>query len=477
MREFLAALEQAGELVRVRREVESPHEVFTILWELAERNGPAAILERVRGSQMPLVINLIGTLDRFAMACGFPRGLSARELRDRYVDALQPSRWHQPERLREAPCQEVVLTGDDVDLGRLPIFQWHPDDGGAYLTLPVVITRDEKWGYNAAVYRMMLHGPRTSGVMCNIFQDAGIYNAKARRHGAHAVEAAVAIGCNPAVYQAAVTKVPLNRSEYDFAGGLLGGPLQVVRCKTVDLEVPADSEIVLEGEIRLDEPRMEGPYGEWMGYHEEGMMLPTFHCRAITARRDPMFYTTIEGPLRGDAEVMRMIPQIATFTESARERVTGFVDAWLPESGHNYTAVVTIRKRYPGWGKQAIYQVLGMPYVGSSANVVIVTDDDIDPSDLEQVMWALSTRVDPAYDIITTPPIGGYPLNPAASSRPSVYSPTGYTDVAFVGKLGIDATLKRPDEGRQRPLARPVLPLEEMRRLVRERWREYGFRS
>ena len=477
MREFLQALEDSGELVRVRREIESPHEVFTIIWELAQRDdGPAAVLERVRGSQMPIAINLIGTLDRFAMACGFPRGLTPRELRDRYIEALQPRNWQQPRLVADAPCQEVVLTDDQVDLTRLPIFKWHPSDGGAYITLGTVITRDEKWGYNAAVYRMMLHDRRTTGVMCNIFQDAGIYNAKAKRGGALSVPAAVAIGGNPALYEAAVTKVPLHQSEYDFTSALLGQPLSLTRCRTNDLEVPADAEIVLEGEIRLDDPREEGPYGEWMGYHEESMTLHTFHCKAITMRRKPIYYTTIEGPLRGDAEIMRMIPQMATFTMSARERVTGFVDAWMPESGHNYTVVATIRKRYPAWGKQAIYQLLGMPYVGSSANIVIVTDDDIDPSNLEQVMWALSTRVDPAYDIITTAPIGGYPLNPAASARPSVYSGTGYTDVAFVGKLGIDATNKGPEEGRMRPASNTVLPLPEIQELVRANWSDYGFR-
>jgi 4-hydroxy-3-polyprenylbenzoate decarboxylase len=323
----------------------------------------------------------------------------------------------------------------------------------------------------------MVHGRNETGLMCNIFQDQGIYLSRAREAGRDAIPCAVAIGADPAVYVAAVSKIPLNTSELDFAASLRGGrPIEVVRAKTVDLLVPAEAEIILEGHITTTETRAEGPYGEWMGYFEEQMLLPVFKIGAITHRRNPLFLTTIEGPEMGDAEVLRMIPQIATFTSQARKRITGCVDAWLPVSGRNYMVIVSIKKRYPGWGKTAIYQTFALPYVASSANFVIVVDEDINVRDMDDVTWALSTRVDPIYDVIISPPMGGYPLNPAASRRDMKHASTEATDVVMGSKIGIDATLKTPAEGRKRPSARAVKPQKEMYERIVERWTTYGFK-
>jgi 4-hydroxy-3-polyprenylbenzoate decarboxylase len=476
LRDFMTVLEDRGDLVRVSESINSGHEIFSILWRLTEVQGPAVVFENVDGKGIPIVGNLFGTLDRFALACGFEPGLDIYEYRDLFLERLKVESWSKPHQVDHAPCQDVVLRGSDIDLSTFPILQWHPDDGGPYITLPIVITEDRHFGVNASIYRMMVHTKNETGMMCNIFQDQGIYLARARDAGRETLPCAVAIGMDPAVYVAAVTKIPIDASELDFAGSLRGGrPLEVVKAKTVDLMVPAQAEIVLEGHITTIETRSEGPYGEWMGYFEEEMMLPVFKVTAITHRRNPLFLTTIEGPPLGDAEMLRMIPQIATFTRLARERVTGCVDAWLPVSGRNYMVIISIKKRYPGWGKTAIYQTFALPYVASSANFVIVVDHDIDVRSTEEVIWALATRVDPVHDVIITPPMGGYALNPAASQREGRFPPTQATDIVLSSKIGIDATLKTPSEGRGRPSARVVKPRKDVYEHVMKNWRSYGF--
>ena len=478
MRDFLDLLERRGDLVRVRQQIHEGHEIFSILWRLTETGGgPAVVFENVAGGNIPVVGNLFGTLDRFALACGFEPGQTIDAYRDLFLEKLNPEGWHQPLEVNSAPCQDVVLTGNEVDLNKIPILQWHPEDGGPYITMPLVIAEDPKWGVNASIYRMMIHGKNETGLMCNIFQDQGKYLARARQRGLEEMPCAVAIGVDPAVYVAAVTKIPLQASELDFACSLRGGrPLEVVKAKTVDLRVPAQAEIVLEGHVTTLETRPEGPYGEWMGYFEEEMMLPVFKVSAITHRRKPMFLMTIEGPEMGDAEIVRMIPQIASFTQQARARVSGLVDAWVPPASRNYMAVLSIRKFHPGWGKTAIFQAFGIPFVAASANLVVVVDDDIDIRDPDQVIWALSTRVDPIHDVIIAPSTGGYVLNPAASQRERRFADSQATDVAMVSKIGIDATIKTPAEGRRRPQARVVRPHKEMYQRVLAQWTDYGFK-
>jgi 4-hydroxy-3-polyprenylbenzoate decarboxylase len=475
LREFLSDLEERGELVRVKEEITEGHEVFSIIWELGRRKGPAVILENVRGYGVPIVTNIFGTLDRFAMSCGFPRGLGVKEYRDLFTEKLDQSKWQKPRLVESGPCKEVILKGDDVDLGKFPILQWSPDDGGAYITLPLVIAKDDKFGPNAGIYRMMVHDKKSTGVMCNVFQDQGIYFDRTKKKGRKSMPCAAAIGTDPALYMAAGTKIPLNADEFAFASALRNGtPVDVVKCETIDIEVPATAEIVLEGEISFDNTKMEGPFGEWMGYFEEGMLLPVFEVKCITHRKNPLFLTTIEGPTLGDAEMLRMIQQISTFTAQAKERITGYAGAWLPPSGRDYTAIISIKKRYPGWGKTAIYQAFSLPYIASTANIVIVTDDDIDITNPEEVIWALSTRVDPHQDVIITPPIGGYALNPAGSVRPVEFPQRGQTDITFRSLMGIDATLKWQGEGRTRPTAHAVKPKEEVLQRVIANWAKYG---
>ena len=229
LRSFLNTLEEKGDLVRVKEPINDGHEIFSILWRLTETAGPAVIFENVVGYDIPVVSNIFGTLDRFALACGFPEGKSEKVYRDLFFSNvwIKPN-GQTPKIVNTGPCKEVVLKGNDVDLNRMPILQWHPDDGGPYITLPIVITEDDKFGVNASIYRMMTHDKNSTGMMCNIFQDQIIYLSRARKKGLDSIPCAVAIGTDPSVYVGAVTKIPLNSNELVFSSALRGGkPVEV----------------------------------------------------------------------------------------------------------------------------------------------------------------------------------------------------------------------------------------------------------
>jgi 4-hydroxy-3-polyprenylbenzoate decarboxylase len=480
LRDYIEALDRQGDIVHVRKEIGDPHEIFCIIWELNNRQGPAVLFENVKGYSTPVVANIFGSLDRFALGCGFPQGLGARKYRDLYRGILNDrEKWTPPKLVETGPCKEVIIKGDEIDLYKYPILQTHLLDGGPYITMPVVITRDEKFGGNAGIYRMMLHDKRTTGITCFIFQDIGKHLGRAIEKGKEYMDCAVAIGANPAVYLAAAAKLSVYDNELAFASAFREGqPIEVVKCETVDLDVPANSELILEGRISVRERRQEGPYGEWSGYFEEKTMAPVFKVDCITQRKEPLYLMTTEGHPANDDGIMRMISQMVTFTDSALERITGCVDAWIPQSGRNLVTVIAIKKRYPGWGKTAIYQAFSIPFIASASNCVIVVDDDIDPSNLDEVIWAVGTRVDPVNDVITTPHIGVYPLNPAGVRRPMVNKQTGSTDFSFCSKMGIDATLKHPGEnGSTRENILPIRPDKEVMARVKEQWHDYGFDS
>lgn len=482
LREYLSALEKMGKLVRVKRRIEDPHEIFTIVWELNSRgNDPAVIFEKVMDYDVSVVSNIFGSdPSRWGLAINLPMGLTVRELRNHFVKMLDDkSLWKKPMIVgrSEAPCKEVVLKGDDVNLYKFPILQWDPLDRGAYITWPLCITKDPDFGTNVGIYRMMVLDRNKTTIMCSPLQHIGIHLDKARRAGKKSLECAVAIGADPAIMVTGWTKMGIRESEYEFAAALRGGqPVKLVKCETVDLEVPATAEIVLEGEISTEEVSPEGTFGEYMGYHEEQIEAPVFKVKCITHRKDPLYATTIVSHPRGDGEAFfRSVAQNAHFYRQVRDaRIPGFVDAWLPLSGHGFMGIVSIRKIYPGWGRQVISQLFGIPFVAATMNVVIVVDDDIDPSNLEQVIWALSTRVDPKRDVVILDPLMMYGLNPAASIR--IKTPGRPAEVTLCSRMGIDATLKAKEDRYERPTPIPVKPQPETLRKVRERWAEYGLK-
>jgi 4-hydroxy-3-polyprenylbenzoate decarboxylase len=482
LREYLSTLEKLNMLVRVKKKITDPHEIFTIVWELNDRGGdPAVIFENVMDYGIPVVSNIFGSEPkRWGLAISLPMDLSVRELRNHYIKILDDkSMWKKPVIVEKssAPCKEVILKGDDINLYKFPILQWHPLDGGAFITLGLSITKDPEFGRNVGIYRMKVLDKDKTTLLCSPHQHIGIMLDKARKAGKKSVECAVAIGTDPALLVAGWTKLRIREDEFEFAAALRGGqPIELVKCETVDLEVPATAEIVLEGEISTEEIVPEGTFGEWMGYHEEQAEAPVFKIKCITHRKDPLYVTTIVSHPRADGEAFfRSVSQNAHFYRQVRDaRVPGFVDAWLPLSGHGFMGIVSIKKIYPGWGRQVIYQLFGIPFVAATMNVVIVVDDDIDPSNLEQVIWALSTRVDPKRDVVIIDPLAMYGLNPAASKRIKIPGSTG--EITICSRMGIDATLKTREDLYERPTPIPVRPQPEMLKKVREQWSEYGFK-
>jgi 4-hydroxy-3-polyprenylbenzoate decarboxylase len=481
IRSFIRRLETEGDLVRIKKEVAGGDEIACFMWELEDRkgnNGPAVVFEKIRGYDIPVIKNLFGSLRRWALILGFPdwRNIKIKDLKECLLQKIETEKgWIAPEMNPHAPCQEVIIK-DSPDFSKFPIFRWHPTDGGPYFTLPGVIMKDPEWGQNLGMYRIMIVDGRTAPIVINAPQDSGIYCARAQKRGVSKVECAIAIGIDPLLYLASVMKMPVvgRDAEFRFVGGLTGKPVQLTKCVTVDIDVPATSEIVFEGYIDLNDIREEGPFGEYTGYYGEKMVQPTFHLQCITHRKNPYYISCTSAHVASECLILHY-PQPFNWYRRMKTEVVGFRDAYLPLQGRNFMAIVQIKKRYPGWGKQAIMSALGSGFAAAIINWLIVVDEDIDIYNWDEVLFALATRVDPQLDILTFPPMAVNALNPSARARIPESEDFPYTNFAYCSKVGIDATKKFSNEpGRQRPT--PPLSLPDMKVLekVKKQWKEYG---
>jgi 4-hydroxy-3-polyprenylbenzoate decarboxylase len=479
IREFIRKLENKGQIAHIDQPV-SGEEAAAIIWELNDRKGPAVRFKEVNGSKVPMVANLFGEFSRMAMALGLPEDSSPRAIRDHYAAVMRKQQnWIKPVMVNTGPCKEVIVRGDELDLMKFPIIKWAPHDGGPYITLNGTISKDPELGRNIGMYRVHVIDRNTTGIMALSMQDIGIHLARARQRGKPHLDVAVVIGMSPAQYCAATTKMgDVTHDEYDLSSTLSGEPDKLVRCETIDVDVPAEAEIVIEGHLCHEEPLQEGPYGEWMGYYEESMVTPTFHVTCVTHRKDPLYITSSMGHQYGEGEVFRYLPIQSNLYNVLRRNVIGFRDCYLPLEGRGYKAVVQIRKRYPGWAKQAIYATLSAGYGCSSVNWVTVVDEDIDIFNPAEVYFAEATRVDPELDVTIFPGQGVYPLSPSARRRyeaKDMGHEQGFTEFAWCSKIGIDATIKKADELR-RPTPDRVLPDLDAIKKVRENWGRYGLR-
>lgn len=476
LREFIELLDQKKQLLRINKPV-TGQEAAAIVWELNERRGPGVWFKNVDGSQIPMVANLFGEFSRMGLALGLPETSTARDIRDYYARVMRhKDKWIKPVMVETGPCKEVILKSDQVDLTKFPIIKWAPFDGGPYVTLNGTVSKDPELGRNIGMYRVHVINKNTTGIMALSMQDIGIHLARAKDRGQDYLEVAIVCGMSPEQYCAATTKMGgVNQDEYDLSSTLSGKPDKLVRCETIDVDVPADAEIVIEGRLYHTELLQEGPYGEWMGYYEESMVTPTFHVTCITHRKDPLYITSSMGHQYGEGEVFRYIPIQANLYNVLKDTVIGFRDCYLPLQGRGYKAVVQVQKRYPGWAKQAIYATLSAGYGCSSVNWVTVVDEDIDIFKAEEVYFAEATRVDPELDVVVFPGQGVYPLSPAARARyeaKDLGHGQGFTEFAWCSKIGIDATKKKADEHRRATPDR-VLPDIETLTAVRANWGEY----
>ncbi len=462
LREFMALLEAEGELKRVARPVSTHLEMTEIQTRLLAKGGPAVLFENPvhedgRASEMPALVNLFGTVGRVARAVtmgGEPRKTAA-ELREvgellAFLRQPEPPRGFKdamellplaktvmamrPATVKKAPCQEVVLTGDDIDLDGLPIQGCWPGEPAPLITWPLVVTKgpseDKQDDFNLGIYRMQKLGKDRT--LMRWLKHRGGAQHYQRWKGARPdpLPAAAVLGADPGTILAAVTPVPDTLSEYQFAGLLRGRKAELVPCKTVPLKVPAEAEIVLEGHVLLDEDGPEGPYGDHTGYYNSVERFPVFQISAITMRRDPIYLTTFTGRPPDEPSVLgEALNEV--FIPLIRQQFPEIIDFWLPPEGCSYRiAVISMKKAYPGHAKRVMLGAWSYLRQFMYTKWVIVVDDDINARDWKDVMWAMSTRMDPARDCTIIE-----------------HTPIDYLDFAspvsgLGSKIGLDATNK-----------------------------------
>jgi len=489
LRGFISQLEALGELKRVRAEVSPRLEMTEICDRVLRSGGPALLFERPSGYSIPVLANLFGTVRRVTLAMGIDAGVSpAPALRDigRLLAALRepdPPKgfrdiWEKLPELRNlvsrvldmapkvhgsAPCQDIVREGADVDLGRLPVQTCWPDDAGPLITWGLTVTRGpHKPRANLGIYRQQVIGPNRV-IMRWLAHRGGALDF--RDHGlAHPGEpfpVAVALGADPATMLAAVTPVPDTLGEYQFAGLLRGARTELVKCIGSDLQVPASAEIVLEGAIHPEDTALEGPFGDHTGYYNDAERFPVLTVERITSRRDPIYHSTYTGK-PPDEPAMLGVALNEVFVPLLVKQFPEIVDFYLPPEGCSYRlAVVSMRKQYPGHAKRVMFGIWSFLRQFMYTKFVVVTDDDIDVRDWKEVVWAITTRVDPARDTLI-----------------AEHTPIDYLDfaspVAGLGsKMGIDATAKWAGET-SRTWGRPIAMDPEVKRRVDEMWRELG---
>ena len=471
LRAWIALLEREGELKRIAAEVDPHLEITEINDRTVRSGGPALLFENVKGSEHPLLINQFGTERRMCLAFD---AASLDEVGARMGDVLemQPPQGlvekvkslaklksiadSMPKSIRSGRAQEVVLTGDDVDLGRLPIQTCWPEDAAPFITLPAVITRDPRDGTrNVGMYRMQVLGPRETAMHWQIHKDGRMdYLATEGR-----LEVAVALGLDPVTAYSASAPLPKHVDEFMLAGFLKGEPVELVRCKTVDLEVPASAEIVLEGYVEQGDLAPEGPFGDHTGYYTGIEPFPVFHVTAMTMRKDAIYPSIVVGkPPQEDAWLAKATERI--FLPAIKMSVPEIVDYDLPVAGafHN-CAIVSIRKRFPGHAQKVMHAIWGLGLLSLTKAVVIV-DEWVDVHDYEDVFFRVGANVDPKRDVMLT-------------EGPLDHLDHAPTRQFYGGKMGIDATHKGPEEG-TREWPPEIRMTDEIRELVDRRWDEYG---
>ncbi|HEY7899789.1 MAG TPA: UbiD family decarboxylase, partial [Caulobacteraceae bacterium] len=463
LRDFIAVLESAGELVRVATPVSTHLEITEICTRLLARGGPAVLFENAvdaagRPSEMPVLANLFGTVKRVAMAVtlegkGRANASDLREVGELLAFLRQPTPPKslkgafdmlplaktaldmRPRTVTRAPCQQVVWKGADIDLARLPVQACWPGEPAPLITWPLVVTKGPgvaaEDDYNLGVYRMQVVG-RDRTIMRWLAHRGGAQHYRRWKAAGKpaALPACAVIGTDPATILAAVTPVPDTLSEYQFAGLLRGSSVELVPAKTQPLLVPAQAEIVIEGEVRLDESLDEGPYGDHTGYYNAVEPFPVFQVTAITMRRDPIYLTTHTGRPPDEPSVLgEALNEV--FIPLLQAQFPEIVDFWLPPEGCSYRiAVVAIRKAYPGHAKRVMLGVWSYLRQFMYAKWVIVVDDDIDARDWKDVMWAIATRMDPARDLTVI------------ENTPIDYLDFASPRSGLGGKVGLDATNK-----------------------------------
>ncbi|OOC48911.1 MULTISPECIES: 4-hydroxy-3-polyprenylbenzoate decarboxylase [Thioalkalivibrio] len=481
LRDFIDGLEQRGELRRITREVDPNLEMTEIADRVLRAGGPALLFENPTGSDIPVLANLFGTPERVAMGMGEDSVEALREVGRLLAFLKQPdppkglkAAWEQlpifrkvldmaPKKIRGAPCQRHVIEGDAVDLDQLPVQTCWPEDAGPLITWGLVVTRGpEKSRQNLGIYRQQVIG-RNRVIMRWLSHRGGALDFRdwCQAHPGEPFPIAVALGADPATILGAVTPVPDTLSEYAFAGLLRGSRTEVTRCIGSGLEVPASAEFVLEGHIHPGDTAPEGPFGDHTGYYNEVDDFPVFTIDRITHRDQPIYHSTYTGRPPDEPAVLGVALN-EVFIPILQKQFPEIVDFYLPPEGCSYRlAVVSMRKQYPGHAKRVMMGVWSFLRQFMYTKFVIVVDDDVDTRDWKDVIWAITTRMDPARD---TTLVENTPIDYLDFASP----------VSGLGsKMGMDATSKWPGET-DREWGRPIAMDEAVKRRVDEIWDELG---
>ena len=481
LREFIAFLEQRGELVRIKQEVDPNLEMTEISDRTLRAKGPALLFENPKGYDTPVLCNLFGTPDRVAMGMGQenvsalrdvgtllaflkepepPKGL--RDLWEKRHDFKQVL--NMPvKQIKNPPCQEVVIEGDDVDLDKLPIQTCWPGDKAPLVTWALAVTRGpEKERQNLGIYRMQKIG-KNKLIMRWLAHRGGAldYREFQKRFPGKPYPVAIALGADPATTLGAVTPVPDTLSEYAFAGLLRGEKTQVAKCLGNDLQVPATAEFILEGFLHPGEVAEEGPFGDHTGYYNEVESFPVFTIDRITHRRDPIYHSTYTGRPPDEPAVLGVALN-EVFVPILQKQFPEIVDFYLPPEGCSYRmAIVSMKKQYPGHAKRVMMGVWSFLRQFMYTKFVIVTDDDIDVRNWEDVVWAMTTRMDPVRDTMM---VENTPIDYLDFASP----------VSGLGsKMGMDATNKLPGET-DREWGETIVMDDAVKQRVDEMWDELG---
>jgi 4-hydroxy-3-polyprenylbenzoate decarboxylase len=451
---FLEELERRGDLLRIGTTVDPRLQITEITQRVLRRDGPALLFERVAGSDIPVAMNVLGSPRRIALALGVDSVDEAAQRIAQLVKLRPPSgivaaikdlggtlatldtlRSLAPKRVRSAPCQEVEET--TVDLGKLPILQCWPGDGGRTITFPVVITSDPETGEaHTGIYRLQQYGPDTLGMHFQVHRIGANNFRKWARRGER-MPIVAAIGLDPAAIFAGLAPVPEGVSNFVFGGFLRGEPIELVKARTCDLEVPAEAEIVLEGYVDPSERRVEGPFGDHTGYYSAPEPFPVFHVTRVTHRARPVYLSTVTGkPPTEDAVLGKAVERV--FLPVVRLVLPEIVDMELPLEGiFINVAVVSIRKAYPFHARKVMHALWGLGQMMFTRYVVVV-DHDVNVHDLREVLYRVGLQADPERDLEL---VHG-PVDQLSISNP----------IPNLGaKVGIDATKKTPEEGFPRP--------------------------
>jgi 4-hydroxy-3-polyprenylbenzoate decarboxylase len=478
LQEYIAALEKSGELVRVKARVSPELEITEIASRLVKSGGPAALFENVEGSEFPVFIGGFASERRMAKALGLENMAAlSKKVEDllaiadikpgsmmeklRLLPKLSEIASYLPKTVSKAPCQEVVLEDDAVDLETLPVLKCWPLDGGRFFTLPLVFTKNPDTGaQNMGMYRMQVFNKRTTGMHWHRHKDgARHYEMYERRN--ERMEVAVAVGADPATVFASTVPLPEEMDEMALAGFIRGEGVKMVKARSVDILVPAEAEFVLEGYVEPKERRMEGPFGDHTGFYSLPDEYPVFHVTCMTRRKKPVYHATVVGkPPMEDCYMALAVEQM--FLPILKKMHPEAADFHMPFEGVFHNLVfISINKRYPGQARKLMHALWGAGQAQFS-KVIVVVDSDVDLRDYSTLAWKVLNNIDPQRDFEFA--TGAVDVLDHASRAPG-----------YGSKVGIDATRKLPEEGFSRPWPDELKMAEQIVSQVARRWKEYGF--